>query len=758
MIFFRLLYLFIILLYLCCSVNVSYCKEHRFIVKGNSRIPKETIITYADVRNEGEFSATQIEQVIKNLYATNFFSDVKVDQHNNIITITVEENPIIRKIAFEGNKAINDESLRKVIKLQPKDVCLAAHVHTDTIAIETAYNKQGYYAVFVEPKIIKLPGNKVDLVYEIKQGDKAKIKKINFVGNKNFSADELKKNILSKEYAFYRFFSSADMYDPDKIIMDQELLKRFYQFNGYFDFVVKSTTAEITPARDGFIVTFLIDEGVKYKIKDFLVVTNIKRLPKDKLIEKITLKNDALLSLADIVKSEDAIKRYLGARGYAFAEITHEIVKNSATGEAIVKFIVVEGVKVYINKININNNTRTMDKVIRRKMKIEEGDYYSNTLLERSRAEIMGLGYFNSVDFKNKRTEYSDKVDIDIDVKETGTGSMSFLIGYNDQNGFMGSISVAENNFLGKGQGVELVLSKSVQASQAMFSFTESGFLNQPIDAGFDVYAGKMNDKYAKYSNSEIGGALRIRYELFNGIYHGLRYNLKHFKILQSGDAKSLTVRDFTGSAYNSSIGQTFSWAVLDSYIRPSRGVKFEFIQDLAGVGGDTYYIKNQIIANLFIPLYKRDVVLNFSARAGAINGINNKRVKLMDNFQLNQDYLRGFEPSGISPRDRKTDDAIGAKNYCLGTAEISFPLGLPEEIGLSGVAFIDAATMFGYDLNPAITDAVIDQSVNIRSAYGLGIVWYSPFGKIKVSYGIPIKKEKFDNTQRITLSLGGMF
>ena len=762
MILCRLICLFVVFLCSCYDVSTSYSEECKIVVKGNNRIPRETIIMYANASagDRAKFSTVQIEQIIKDLYATNFFSDVKIDhnQYNNIITITVEENPIIRKIVFEGNKAINDESLREIVKLRPKEVYIPAQVHTDSIAIEAAYNKQGYYAIFVEPKIVKLPNNKVDLVYEIKQGEKAKIKKINFVGNKNFHADELKKNILSKEYAFYRFFSSADMYDPDKLLMDQELLTRFYQFNGYLDFVIKSTTAELTPARDGFVVTFLIDEGVKYKIKDFLVATNIKGLQKDKLIAKISLKNNSILSLADIEKSEYAITKYLGGHGYAFAEVTHEVIRNSEKGEAIVKFIVIEGVKVYINKININNNTRTIDKVIRRKIKIEEGDYYSNTLLERSKAAIVNLGYFSSVDFKNKRTEYADKVDIDIDVKETGTGSMNFLIGYNDQTGFMGSVSVTENNFLGKGQSVELLLSKSTQASQAMFSFTELGFLNQPIDAGFDIYAGKIDDKYAKYCNREIGGGVRMQYELYHGIYHGLRYNLKYFKILQSGNEQSLIIRDFSGSAYNSSIGQTLSWAVLDSGIRPSRGVKFEFIQDLAGIGGDTYYIKNQVAANFFIPLYKRNVVLNFSTRAGVISGINNRRVRLMDNLQLDQDYLRGFEQSGISPRDRKTDYAIGAKNYCAGTAEVSFPLGLPEEIGLTGVAFIDAAAMFGYDLNPTINDAVIDQSTSIRSAYGVGIVWRSPFGKIKVNYGIPLKKEKFDNTQRITLSLGGMF
>ena len=728
------------------------------IVKGNTRIPKETIITYLGITNTADTTSNQIECAIKSLYMTSFFSDVKIEKKGANIIITVEENPIIRKIAFEGNKAISDDSLKKVTKLQPKSIYLPAQIHLDSKAIETAYNKQGYYAVFVEPKIIKLPENKVDLVYEIKQGQKAKIKRINFVGNENFTTEELKEHILSKEYAFYRFFSSADMYDPDKLHMDQELLKRFYQFNGYFDFEIKNTTAELTHSRDGFIITFLIEEGKKYKVQDFSVLTNVKGLPKDKLLEKISLTKDAILNLQDIEASEEAMTKYLGTNGYAFSEVTHDVIKNSETSYAIVRFIVKEGMKFYINKININNNNRTMDKVIRRKMKIEEGDYYSNTLIEKSKMEIINLGYFSSVDFKNKRTAFPDKVDIDIDVKETSTGSMNFLIGYNDQTGFMGSVSVSENNFLGKGQAVELVLSKSSQAEQAIFSFTESGFLNQPIDAGFDLYTGKVTDKYSKYANQETSGGLHMQYELLHGLYHGLRYNLKRFDISQFGGSKSLTVQDFSGVAYNSSLGQTFSWGTLDSRIRPTKGVRYTLMQDLAGLGGDTHYIKHQVIADMFFPLYKKSIVLNLSARAAAIRGLGNKRVRLMDNLYLAQDYLRGFEPNGISPRDRKTGNSIGAKNYCSGTAEISFPLGLPEEIGLNGVAFIDAASMFDYDLNPAIIDAEVDQSSNIRSAYGVGIVWRSPFGKIKLNYGIPIAKEKFDNTQRFTLSIGGMF
>lgn len=391
-------------------------------------------------------------------------------------------------------------------------------------------------------------------------------------------------------------------------------------------------------------------------------------------------------------------------------------------------------------------------------MKIEEGDYYSNTLIERSKMEIINLGYFSSVDFKNKRTNFLDKVDIDIDVKEASTGLMNFLIGYNDQTGFMGSVSVTENNFLGKGQTVELVLSKSSQAAQAIFSFTESGFLNQPIDAGFDIYGGKITDQYSKYYNQEISGGLRMQYELLHGLYHGLRYNLKRFDISESGNSKSLTVQDFSGVAYNSSIGQTFSWNTLDSRIRPTKGLRFTLMQDLAGLGGDTYYIKHQIIADMFFPLYKKNIVLNLSARAASIRGLGSNRVRLMDNLHLEQDYLRGFEPDGISPRNRKTGNSIGGKNYCSGTAEIVFPLGLPEEIGLNGVAFIDAASMFDYDLNPSVTSAKVDQSSNIRSAYGVGVVWRSPFGKIKLNYGIPINKEKFDNTQRVTLSIGGIF
>ncbi|MDJ1257737.1 MAG: outer membrane protein assembly factor BamA [Candidatus Midichloria sp.] len=747
--------LVILIIFNIVSAN-SYGGE--IIVKGNTRIPKETIITYSGITNTADTTSNQIEAAIKNLYTTSFFADVKIEKKGANIIVTVEENPLIRKIAFEGNKSISDDSLKKVTKLQPQAIYLPSQIHLDSKAIETAYNKQGYYAVFVEPKIIKLPGNKVDLVYEIKQGQKAKIKRINFVGNENFTTEELKEHILSKEYAFYRFFSSADMYDLDKLHMDQELLKRFYQFNGYFDFEIKNTTAELTPSRDGFIITFLIEEGKKYKVQDFSVLTNVKGLPKDKLLEKISLTKNATLNLQDIEASEEAMTKYLGANGYAFSEVTHDVIKNSEIGYAIVRFIIKEGMKFYISKININNNNRTMDKVIRRKMKIEEGDYYSNTLIEKSKMEIINLGYFSSVDFKNKRTAFPDKVDIDIDVKETSTGSMNFLIGYNDQTGFMGSVSVAENNFLGKGQAVESVLSKASQAEQAIFSFTESGFFNQPIDAGFDLYTGKVIDKYSKYSNQETSGGLRMQYELLHGLYHGLRYNLKRFDISQSGSSKSLTVQDSSGITYNSSLGQTFSWGTLDSRIRPTKGVRFILMQDLAGLGGDTHYIKHQVIADMFFPLYKKSIVLNLSARAAAIRGLGNKRVRLMDNLYLEQDYLRGFEPNGISPRDRKTGNPIGAKNYCSGTAEISFPLGLPEEIGLNGVAFIDAASMFDYDLNPAITDAQVDQSSNIRSAYGVGIVWRSPFGKIKLNYGIPIAKEKFDNPQRVTLSIGGMF
>ncbi len=753
-------------------------------VQGNSKVLKDTIVLYSGLdKKSKEVNSNDIEEGIKSLYNTGFFSDVRIEKSDAHILIKVKENPTIKELAFENNKAIKSNSLKKEIRLTVGKFYSKAKVYQDALAIEKAYNKQGYYSAVVEPEIVEATPDEVKLIYNINEGDKATIKKVNFIGNYNYSSYELKQRILSREYAFYRFFSSADMYDPDKLLIDQEFLRKFYFSNGYFDFEIKNVTTELTPLRNGFIVTFFIDEGRQYKLNNFDIDINIKGVSTNEIRNKIILKKDKILDINDIESSEDAIVKYLGANGYAFADVSHDIIKDHESGKAIVKFIIEEGVKVYIGKININNNNRTMDQVIRRKLKIGEGDRYSETLLEKSKAAVTSLGYFSAVDFKRKRTAFPDKVDIDIDVKEISTGSMNFVAAYNDQTGISGSIGITENNFLGKGQSVDFNLEKSANSSQISFGFTESNFINTPVAAGFDFVAGNYYDKFAKYKNKNIGLGLRMQYELLEGIMHGIRYNVKALDIgHEKKDNISLVVQDFNdavnekngGKATSSVIGHTISWANIDSFIFPTKGMKIDVSQDVAGLGGSFGYLKHSANAALFYPVYKKDLIFSFSARAASIHGIMGKKNKLINNLDLPQDYLRGFEPNGISPRHAKTGYPIGAKNYWSLSTELSFPVGLPEEVGIRGLAFYDMASMFGYDIKEGLVDDgqpnnFIYDSASARSSFGLGVVWRSPFGKIKLFYGIPLQRAKarnpgsgeyveFDEIQRFTFSMGTMF
>ncbi|MFI4983780.1 MAG: outer membrane protein assembly factor BamA [Rickettsiales bacterium] len=746
----------LVCLSLLSSTALADTKISKVEYLGNQRITKETIFAYLEVIPGEKLTQEKLDASVKALFGTGYFSDVKIAVKGTTLIVELKENPLINKIAFEGNKKLEDDDLMKELSMKPYTVFSLSKMQSDLTRITQIYQKKGLYSVKIEPKKIVLDENRINLVYEIEEGKFAKIKEINFDGNKNFSDSELAETIVSREERWYRFFTSADLYDPDKMDYDREMIRRLYLNHGYADFKVTAATAEISPDRDSFLLTFVMEEGLKYNFGNFKVESEITKLDTEKLAEQITIQTGSLYTKEDIDKSIDNITNYLGNHGYPFVDVQAMTYTHPETQLADVTFRIKEGYKVYIRNINIKKNTRTLDKVIRREFRIAEGDPYNVSKIQRTKQRIDNLGFFNKVEFKNVRTDEFDKMDIDVEVEETSTGSMNFAAGYNTSSGALGSVSLSENNFLGKGQKVSLSYMLAQLQSNITFSFTEPYLFDKNLSGGFDVFKTKSEYKRdSGYSTSILGFGLRIGYDMTEHLSHGMRFTLKTEDVTDVAQNASMFIMSQAGKNTVSAVGQTFAYDRLNNRIEPTDGYFLKLDQDVAGIGGKSRYVQHEFLGVYYKPLYKDDVIFKLLGRAGNIFGYGGKKVRLSDRYSVGPDMLRGFDSAGIGPRDKKTLEALGGNSYYSGQAEIQFPLGLPSEVGVKGAVFTDFGALFGLDEQ---NKSGIYQSNSIRASSGASIIWKSPMGLLSVHYGVPWRKESFDDIRKFYFNFGTKF
>jgi outer membrane protein insertion porin family len=748
-------YLFIVFFASNVHANDVFVKQVEFV--GNSRISAETLYAYLEVVPNVSYSKEHLNEAVKRLYDTGFFKDVRISMENNKLVVYLEENPLINKIAIEGNKRIEDKDLLPELSSKVNTVFSQLKLNNDIQRIAALYEKMGRYSVHISAKKIELDQNRINLVFEVDEGKGTNIRQIRFLGNNNFSDRTLSDVIISKEYRFYRFFSSADVYDPEKLEYDKELLRTYYQNRGYAEFKVLSATAELNLERNAFILTYVLDEGIEYQFGELSVENQINDKNTTNFEEILGLGKGKRFSKKIVDEITDKLTNSLGSLGYPFIEIEPMLKPNKDTAIVDVKFFIKPSYKVYINKINIQKNTRTLDKVIRREMRIDEGDPYNINRIQRSKQRIENLGFFNKVDFKNKRTSSPDKVDIDVEVEEKSTGSINFAGGYNTVLGPIGQISLTENNFLGKGQQVQLGTTIAKKENGVNFSFTEPYLFDYNLSAGFDIFSTKRDFRsQSSFKSTNTGVVLRSGYEISERLSHGVRYMIKKETVSDVSPMASIYVRDEAGDRVQSSIGHTITYDALDSRITPTDGYLLKLDQDLAGVGGQTRFISTRGTAAFYKPIWEKDVVFKAVAKAGHIQGFGGKDVRLNDNFFLGPDYIRGFDIAGIGARDKKTRDALGGKRYATATTEIILPLGLPSEIGLRAAIFHDIGTLYNVDMKR--TNTQINDSSAFRASAGISLIWNSPLGAINVHYGIPYMKQEFDDVRRFYIDFGTNF
>ncbi len=728
-------------------------------VEGTQRIDPETVRTYMTIQPGDRLDPAAVNESLKRLFATGFFSNIEITQgaDGRSLVVRVEENPVISQVAFEGNQRIDDEELRAEVQTRLRSIYTRSKVQADVQRILDVYRRSGRFAATVEPKLIEQPQNRVDVVFEIREGPRTDVEKIVFIGNKQFSDSELRSEILTSEARFWRFWASDDVYDPDRMAVDQESLRQFYLREGYADIQVNSAVAELTPSKTGFVLTFSIDEGERYRFGTVEIESRLPAIDAESLLPLIQAKPGEWYN-ADLINADiDALSERTGNAGFAFVDVRPEARPDRTERVVDIVYNIGEGPRVYVDRIEIVGNVRTEDKVIRREMRLSEGDPFNASKIRRSRERINNLGFFETVEIDTKPSAEDDRIDVTVRVTEKSTGELSFGVGFSTFDGPILDVSLRERNLLGKAQDLMLGVRVSGRTQTIDLSFTEPYFLDRQLSAGFDVFkTDEDNTDESSYETNSLGFRLRSGYAISEHLRQNWSYGLTSTDLMPGANASEFVI-EAEGNSVTSAISQTLTWDSLDNRFAPTKGYIISMTNELAGFGGSERFLKNRVSAGYYTEVFS-DVVLAVIGRAGGLHGIG-QDTDITQRFFLGGETLRGFAVSGVGPRDLSTDDAIGGNYFYTGTVELEFPLGLPDDLGIKGRAFGEAGSLFGLDdKTPNGVNVPLGDSAALRASIGVGVSWASPFGPVRVDLGFPVLKESYDKTQNLFLSFGTRF
>ena len=721
-------------------------------IEGVQRIEPETVRSYMRVNPGDPFDPLRLDKSLKNLFSTGLFADVTLHRDGSALIVTVVENPIINRIAFEGNDRLDNDTLAAEIVLRPRIVFTRTKAQADTLRVLEIYRRSGRYAATVEPKVIQLAQNRVDLVFEINEGPLTVIQSINFIGNRVYSDSKLEDQITTTESAFYLIFNSNDTYDPDRLAFDRDLLRRFYVQEGYADFRVLSVVAELLPDREGFIITFTIDEGERYKFGSINITTTLPRLSEDSLRPLLVAEEGEWYNAEEIEKTIDNLTASVGNQGYAFVDIRPRVQRDRDSRLIDVTFEIQEGKKAFVERIDIQGNDRTLDRVIRREFRLVEGDAFNAALLRRTRQRIRNLGFFKTTEITQQQGSAPDKILIGVEVEEQSTGDLTFGAGFSTSVGPVGTVGVRERNLLGRGQDLRLNFTISGAESQLDLSFTEPYFLDRNLAAGFDVYHINSDDDERSFDSTRTGGSLRAGFSYSEDLRHVFRYTLENQNIENVDSDASLLVQEEEGESIESAVSHELKYDTRDSRFDPHEGLALRLRNEIAGLGGDIYYIKSSVGGEYHYPLTE-DWTISIDGEVGNIIGLG-QDTRISDRYFIGGGLCRGFESAGVGPRDKPTEDPLGGKNFYAGTLETGFPLGLPEEYKIRGRIFTDICSSWDLDK----TNADVQDEASPRISVGAGISWLSPFGPIILDLGFAVVDEEFDQTELVNFSFGTQF
>jgi outer membrane protein insertion porin family len=739
-------------------------------VQGNRRIDAETVRSYFHAAPDGRFDEAARDAALKALLETRLFDKVTIERAGERLVVHLAEAPVLDRVAFEGNKKIQDKELTAVIESKPRGPLQRAVVQADVGRIMEAYRHAGRDEVAVVPQIISHGNDRVDLVYVVTEGAKTTVRQINFEGNRVFGKRQLAAVIKTSATNMLSFLTGGDEYDPDRIAADREQLRVYYRSKGYADASVPSAKAEYDPAAHGFTLTFSIDEGPLYHFGDINIVCNVPGLDPEKLRGLLLTRSGAVFNGDALDKTSDVLTVELAKLGFPFAQALARTTRNAAATRIDVTFTIDQGPRTYVERIEIHGNTRTRGYVIRREFDISEGDAYNKALIDRAERRLKNLNYFKTVKISTKPGSVQDRVVLDVEVAEQSTGEFTISGGYSTTDGLLAEVKLGDRSFLGSGKAVNFTGTYGQYTRGLDLSASEPYFLGTRVSAGIDLYDKQSYaSSYQSYGSNTYGAMLQFGTPITDQL--GVQYRYSIYNQSLTLDPTSLTAAPslpiqqaaLAGPAWVSAVGSTVTYSTLDNNKNPTDGIKSQLSQDLAGLGGDVNFLRTTEDVRYYHAL-NDDVVGMVRAQGGYITGWGGQQVPLMNTFFGGPTMVRGFAPNGFGPRDLTpgtTMDNVGGSMYWATTAELQSAIpGVPKEYGLKALAFVDSGSVFGYGgptIFPGSAQSLqVANSNVVRSSVGVGLSWDSPFGPLSINYAVPLSKAPYDVVQPFGFSAGG--
>ena len=744
---------FLIIILFLCTITISFAEENlikKIDINGNQRIDEETIISYSNIKLDEIYSEEKGNEILKSLFNTELFSNIEIKYNDNQLSISVVENPTINLIKFKGNSKVKDEDLLLEIQLKERSVYSRSKVKNDIERILTLYQRNGRLSTEVIPKIEPLDTNRINLSYEILESEISKVSKIVFIGNNSFSTSKLKSIMKTKEKRLLRFLSSSDRYDPDKIEYDKQLITEFYNNNGFPNFTFTSSIAQLSQNTNSFEVIMYVDEGEKYNFGEINVKTKLEKINSDAVLLLISANAGDVFNRSKISESIEIIKELAEGDGYSFIEINPKFSDNSVTKTIDIEIDINEGPRVYVNSINIMGNRRTLDRVIRREMQISEGDAFNKYIMNYSKDSIRALNYFSSVEITDERSNFPDKIDLLIDVEEKNTGEASIGAGYSSSTSGSITLGLRENNFLGKGQNVNFSASFANTRNTYDISFTEPYFNNKNLSLSFDIYSNFEDRAGVNYETEDIGFGFGLGFPLASDKNIQTKYTLYTSKVKPDSNATAYE-RLLGGTDTVSQIGYVFNFDRRNSRYKPSSGFNLSISQDLAGLGGTSYYYRNTGEYNIYKKI-SNNLIGAFKLKAGSVNGYNGKYQPLSSNFRLGGKKLRGFKAGKVGPRTGSS--YTGGQYFYLTSFETNIDLNF-DAYDITSTLFVDLGSVWGLE-NPAYSE--INDDHNLRSSFGVNFNWDSAVGPINIIYARILESELTDTTDNLSFDIGYNF
>ncbi|CCV14020.1 outer membrane protein assembly factor BamA [Mesorhizobium sp. STM 4661] len=745
----------------------------RVEVSGNQRVDADTIRNYVSIKPGKAFSSSDIDDAVKALFGTGLFSDVQINQVGSTLVIKVSEYQVVNQVLFQGNKKLKDNALTAAVQLKPRGTFSQATLDADVEAVKAAYRRIGRDDAAVTTQIMDLGDNRVNVVFNINEGDRTQIAAINFVGNSAYSSRRLSDVINTKRSTWLSFVLRDDVYDEDKLNADQELLRRFYYNHGYADFQVVSAVGELDNATNKYTVTITVQEGDRYTFGDVSVESTIPEVDGKSLESVVETRKGDVYNAKNVEDTIIALTEKVAGSGYAFAQVTPRGDRNFENHTISVVYTIDQGTKAYVERIEIRGNDRTRDYVIRREFDVSEGDAFNQVLIQRAKKRLEALGYFEKVDVSTVPGSQPDQVVLVVDVVEKSTGEFSVGAGYStggDTAGPSVEGSITERNFLGRGQFIKLSAGGGSNSRDYSLSFTEPYFLGRRIAAGFDIY--QRTRDYSDYNSETLGATVRFGLPITDNISTQLAYNISQEKYELDDGCQTDGIYDPTKCTVStaildgidqspwlkSSVSLGLLYNTIDDMKNPHDGIYANVTTEFAGLGGDAKYVKVTARGSYYQTLSEQlDLVGLISGGAGHVQGYGSGDLRIFDHFQSTDRMIRGFAYGGIGPVDNDgAGDHLGGTTYFNASAEAQFPLPvIPESFGLRGAVFADAATLYGNKVDgvdPSTT------GMEWRASVGVGLMWASPFGPIRIDYAVPVKEEATDDVQEFNFGISTRF